>query len=1044
MDGEVVRAPSTPIKHQRSPSPGLDPDTQESKRQADHISGVIRPPVAFPWRTCKDLDLGYVERLKIKERAVERAEEYCQKIRAVLTPVLDEIEPNSPDAIMMGQRIIKQWFTEHDEFLQKHRKLEILVGVEGPTGAGKSSFLGSLLKIPELFPSGQESAATAVIGRVSWNWDDKPGCEFMARVSFRKRSEIENDLESLLRELNHLASLVTGSTDGEDDDTAQDDNKAIARNIIDHHLPKVKAVWNLDESNLVEMAKECPKLLAYNQVVLRILKRNNEALQFIVQGSTTFRASSAEKLSNLIKPFLDSSSETHGGQKQFAAWPLVRGVHIYAKADILKSGITLVDLPGCGDAVESRSEVAERFSHRLDVRMVVSPIIRATDEKQGQALMQSGFDEAQMRIRGRLDGHGFCVIISKMDHMKVDSYIAGCHELSRNKEVIQKQNELENLKVEKVELKPMYAVLHDAKKKAESQKKKAQRSYDSAVRKYTAKLTKNPKASGEHITLLLAQRDELTQAFEVADKALDEYDMRQSEIDVEMTYLRDWLHHQAFQTRNARVTNRLRSDFASRHNRHDDSDVPSQSQNDHEYLLPILPVSTRAFWQLENNDIPMAGFPNQLFTGVPAAEQWLHQATARKRERHLDGVLDGYQNLMTMMRIYSQTNGQDGDFRFTRSQVEDALAETHDIYEAKLSSKLKEACDLIEKLDPLERKALAMKKFLAQGYRIALRWAYKYPDVENDVEKMHWCTYAANIRRNGAKFTSFSIPRVNYTWMETLASPLMKTISRDWDKKMNKRLPLIKKPMMAGYTEVFTQYLNEIQRLITVNIPALEAIFNGMRPILDSSQRATETDIGNALDSLSQKASTVAFEAVTYLTDEMKRTFRAAADDSGSGSYQRRRDMIQKKVRTDVESMCLEMFRCLETDLAAKKAGVPVELEKAAAAGTRNLKQQLSFLVNNLAESCSDDPEKNAMKAKVQDGVRSHIESWEMAWAEEGGYNEHILDVDLSIPAIVPEPVMEECHFSEDEDDDGGDSMEEEDGLANDNTIDNEVDGSLI
>lgn len=310
------------------------------------------------------------------------------------------------------------------------------MGVEGPTGAGKSSFLGSLLKIPELFPSGQESAATAVIGKVSWNWDDTPGREFIARVSFREKSEIENDLESLLRELNHLASLMAGKLDDEDDGTEQADNKAISRNMIDHHLPKVKAVWGLDESTLTAKASKCPKVLAYSQMVQKILRTNHEAHQFLVQGSTIFSASSAEALSDLIKPFLDSSSETHGGRKQFAAWPLVKGVHIYAKSDILKSGITLVDLPGCGDAVESRSEVAERFAHRLDVRMVVSPIIRATDEKQGQALMRNGFDEAQMRIRGRLDGHGFCVVISKMDDMKVDSYIAGCPDLSGNKEVV--------------------------------------------------------------------------------------------------------------------------------------------------------------------------------------------------------------------------------------------------------------------------------------------------------------------------------------------------------------------------------------------------------------------------------------------------------------------------------------------------------------------------------------------------------------------------------------------------------------------------------
>jgi hypothetical protein len=80
----------------------------------------------------------------------------------------------------------------------------------------------------------------------------------------------------------------------------------------------------------------------------------------------------------------------------------------------------------------------------------------------------------------------------------------------------------------------------------------------------------------------------------------------------------------------------------------------------------------------------------------------------------------------------------------------------------------------------------------------------------------------------------------------------------------------------------------------------------------------------------------------------------------------------------------------------------------------------------------------------VQDGVRAHIESWESGWAEEGGYDEHILDKDLSIPASVPEPVMEEFPSSEDEGDEGNDSMEEDDPLSNDNLIGDENNSNLI
>lgn len=497
--------PSRP-KHPRAPEePGIETESP-SKRQASKTSAVARAPVVFPWRTCQDD--GDVERLKIKEKAVRRAEEECKRIRGILDHFLRTTELDTMDAMIMGKKIIEHWIQEHgkcNSFLQyrvhhltclcidrirrKHQNLRILVGVEGPTGAGKSSFLGSLLHIPELFPSGQEAAATAVIGKVCWNWVDAPGFEFRAKVIFRNKADVEDDLENLLQDLNQLSSLLAESAKNQGGvPSDQADGISIIRSSIDHQLPKVNALWGFEEAALAELARPCPEESSYSKVVQNILNTNPKALHFLNSGIEMFNTSSSKELSEAIKPFLDSTSGKHGGLNQFSAWPLVREVRIYTKADILKTGITLVDLPGCGDAVESRSEVAERFSHRLDVRLVVSPIIRAADEKQGQALMRNGFDEAQMKISGKLDGHGFCVIMSKMDDMKVDAYISQCPDLCRNQEVIQKLNQLANLKEEKDSLKPMYTVLKENKKTAESQSRKAQKAYDKATLKHEKKL----------------------------------------------------------------------------------------------------------------------------------------------------------------------------------------------------------------------------------------------------------------------------------------------------------------------------------------------------------------------------------------------------------------------------------------------------------------------------------------------------------------------------------------------------------------------------
>jgi hypothetical protein len=90
---------------------------------------------------------------------------------------------------------------------------------------------------------------------------------------------------------------------------------------------------------------------------------------------------------------------------------------------------------------------------------------------------------------------------------------------------------------------------------------------------------------------------------------------------------------------------------------------------------------------------------------------------------------------------------------------------------------------------------------------------------------------------------------------------------------MNKKLPKIRIPMMAGFSKIWEEYLDKLQQDISSKVPSLGVRFNSMRPILDTSQRATENKIRKTIDNLSQKASSVAFDSVEFLTEEMQPTF---------------------------------------------------------------------------------------------------------------------------------------------------------------------------
>jgi hypothetical protein len=113
--------------------------------------------------------------------------------------------------------------------------------------------------------------------------------------------------------------------------------------------------------------------------------------------------------------------------------------------------------------------------------------------------------------------------------------------------------------------------------------------------------------------------------------------------------------------------------------------------------------------------------------------------------------------------------------------------------------------------------------------------------------------------------------------------------------------------------------------------------------------------------------------------------------------------------------ICDRMIDRLVDGVAERIAEVPAQLRNTAAEGSRNVQQQLSFLVNNLVENYCLDPVMNANKVEFQNNVRTHIGNWEDAWAEEGNYAEHILDRDLGIPCTIPEPPFQDISESEDE-----------------------------
>ncbi|KAF9873092.1 hypothetical protein CkaCkLH20_09602 [Colletotrichum karsti] len=271
-------------------------------------------------------------------------------------PILDQLEPIckriafcsklNPEIQAAASHWIKQIANARERATQTNN---IIIGVFGNTGDGKSSTINALLGESDLLPTNCMRACTASITEISYNNDPDISFPYRAEIDFVSSDQWMRDIKNFLAEVQ--------AQDGEFD-------------------------WDENEPD-----SEAAKAVLLASSVFDLIRHPN-VYPFL--GTTqTLKAKTAEELRSLIEPYVDSSDKDD--DEAVSYWPMVKGVRIFTKAEALSNGVRIVDLPGLQDSDAARTAIASDYMKACTGIWIVAPIHRAVDNKTAKDLMSDSF-----------------------------------------------------------------------------------------------------------------------------------------------------------------------------------------------------------------------------------------------------------------------------------------------------------------------------------------------------------------------------------------------------------------------------------------------------------------------------------------------------------------------------------------------------------------------------------------------------------------------------------------------------------------------------
>ncbi|KAK3492663.1 uncharacterized protein B0T23DRAFT_358407 [Neurospora hispaniola] len=921
-----------------------------------------------PIRSIDALDvLPLPTRMRMLEDCLDAGLKYSSEIAKLIgqaVPGTDDIDEDGTDTEALGRANLKQWLKDADEINDEHKQFEILVGVQGKTGAGKTSLLNALLGYKDLLPPNDALVATAAICQVAYNYSNDPKKAFRAEITFRKLLDVKHELNQFFQDIKLRDQLLNGRGEFEEDDgdrdSSDDNDIGEITERINATAEKIGPVWGYTRIELE--SKSTQDLLAKTDPAVKLLSTTK-----------TINAADLETFAPAVKPYLDATTTEITGRagaetREMAVWPLIDHVKVYVKSEVLRGGIVLVDLPGLGEIVETRAAVARKFYNKLTVSIVVTPSVRAAGEKTAVNLMTEN-QEINMRMSGKLDDRGYCVVLSKADD-GVDWQTTARNQ-KRQKDIKMVSDLTKKLNGEEAALNQLRP----------------------QIAKVCNSLQLNAKISGEEKRKRLAELRKL-------------YDKKKIHLKLqkELTWEKKRAHwgqvFTAVQSRSALLATEINRYLKERHAVFMKS-CPGAAAP---FCPPkIFPISVRAYWPLQRKievdpdaipEDPMVGFPEEAYTGIPALKGWLYEATIPQRERHMKALLHRLIGLYYNLQTWSDKECE----RIKLHMTPDELREEYLDGEYKLLEKVISDCN------PLKDTSEAMDTCIKQCVNQVKNWIYKDPEGENPHKKLHYGTFLAIIKAGGGVFFSRAGGQKKmYDWMEGLAHLFKNQICSQWVHSLHEQLPLLEGSALVELDARWDHRINTILTVLKKQFPRQKDYLTSKVPSLKIIKEQVKDQVAQALHDVAINSDDVHKELAVDIKAKWKTTFKRASDPKlkGKGTMEKRHKILRTFSTHKDNKTYKDAVAKLKKEVAEEINKFPKRLETIWMIGLAKLKAEVSLIMDNIVEyekeqvddsmeglegdgsgidEAGVSEELRKQKIGLQEKIRPMLNRWYFAW----------------------------------------------------------------